>query len=77
MHRLDSGGGHIVTALLVFLVGVALVVGGFDMGREIVAGALGSLWTVLRFKNVDGQVATSVLTGVAGESQTKVTTTTS
>lgn len=75
MDRLDSGGGHIVTALFVFLVGVALVVGGFDMGREIVAGALGSLWTVLRFKNAEGQVATKVETGVIGESQTKVTAT--
>ena len=48
--KLDSGGGHIIVALFVFLVGVGLVVFKFDLGKEIVIGALASLWTALRLK---------------------------
>ena len=45
---LDTAGGHIIVALFVFLVGVSLVCFHQDVGKEVLAGALGSLWTVLR-----------------------------
>jgi uncharacterized membrane protein len=45
---LDTGGGHIAVALFVFLVGVGLLLAHVDVGKEIVVGALASLWTSLR-----------------------------
>ena len=45
---LDSGGGHMLVALFIFLVGVFVVTWNVDLGREIVIGALASLWTALR-----------------------------
>ena len=48
---LDSGGGHITVALFVFLVGVGLLLARIDVGKEIVVGALASLWTSLRNAN--------------------------
>lgn len=51
---LDTGGGHIVVAFLVFLVGVGLLAARVDVGKEIVVGALASLWTSLRNAKRDG-----------------------
>lgn len=48
VEALDTAGGHVLVALFVFLTGVALVVTGFDLGKEITIGALGSLWTAIR-----------------------------
>lgn len=45
---IDTGGGHILVALFIFLVGVALVVCGVPEGKEVMVGALASLWTSLR-----------------------------
>lgn len=45
---LDTGGGHILVAFLVFLVGVGMLFARVDVGKEIVVGALASLWTSLR-----------------------------
>ena len=45
---LDTGGGHILVAFLVFLVGVILLVAHVDVGKDVVVGALASLWTSLR-----------------------------
>jgi hypothetical protein len=45
---IDTGGGHILVALFVFLVGVALVAGHVTDGKEVMIGALASLWTALR-----------------------------
>ena len=47
---LDSPSGHIFCALLIFATGVCLYLKGLDMGKEIMAGALGSLWTLLQVK---------------------------
>lgn len=52
---LDSGGGHILTAFAVFLVGVGLLLAHVDVGKEIVVGALASLWTSLRNAKREGQ----------------------
>ncbi len=52
---LDTGGGHIVVAFLVFLVGVGLLLARVDVGKEIVVGALASLWTSLRNAKREGQ----------------------
>lgn len=46
--QLDTPGGHIVVALLVFLVGVVMIVLKLPKGDEIVAGALACLYTSLR-----------------------------
>lgn len=46
----DTGGGHIIVALFVFLVGVAMSVWGVQEGKEITVGALASLWTSLRIQ---------------------------
>ena len=45
---LDTGGGHILVALFLVLIGVALLIYGHGYGEQIAAGALGSLWTVIR-----------------------------
>lgn len=45
---LDTGGGHILVAFLVFLTGVALLLARIDVGKDVVVGALASLWTSLR-----------------------------
>jgi len=45
---LDTGGGHILVAFLVFLVGVGLLLARVEGGKEVVVGALASLWTSLR-----------------------------
>lgn len=45
---LDTGGGHILVAFLVFLVGVGLLLARVDAGKEIVVDALDSVWTSLR-----------------------------
>jgi len=47
---IDTGGGHILVALFVFLVGVALVMFGVPEGKEVMIGALASLWTALRIQ---------------------------
>ena len=47
---LDSPTGHLVCALLIFATGVLLYVNRFDYGKEIMAGALGSLWTLLQVR---------------------------
>jgi len=52
---LDTGGGHIVVAFLVFLVGVALLLAHVDVGKEVMVGALASLWTSLRNARREGQ----------------------
>jgi hypothetical protein len=52
---IDTGGGHILVALFVFLVGVALVVVGVPEGKEVMIGALASLWTALRVGKQQGQ----------------------
>jgi hypothetical protein len=52
---IDTGGGHILVALLVFLVGVGLLLARVDVGKEIVVGALASLWTSLRNAKREGQ----------------------
>ena len=38
---IDTGGGHILVAFLVFLVGVGLVLARADVGKDIVMGACG------------------------------------
>ena len=43
--RLDTGGGHILVA---FLVGVGLLLARVDVGKDVVVGALASLWISLR-----------------------------
>jgi len=45
---IDRGGGHILVAFLVFLVGMGLLLARVDAGKEIVVGALASMWTSLR-----------------------------
>ncbi len=45
---LDTGAGHILVALFIFLVGVGMIVARIDLGKEVVIGALASLWTRLR-----------------------------
>ena len=45
---LDSPAGHILCVLLIYVTGVALYLRGLDYGKEIMAGALGSLWTLLQ-----------------------------
>jgi hypothetical protein len=52
---IDTGGGHILAAFLVFLVGVGLLLVHIDVGKEIVVGALASLWTSLRNAKREGQ----------------------
>ena len=54
MARLNTPGGHIIVALFIFLVGVCLVLHGADIGKEIVMGALASLWTALRIGGGNG-----------------------
>lgn len=44
----NAGGGDILVAFLVFLVGVLLQLAHADVGKEIVVGALAALWTSLR-----------------------------
>jgi hypothetical protein len=44
----DTGGDQILAAFLVFLVGVGLLLARVDVVKEIVVGALASLWTSLR-----------------------------
>jgi len=39
----------------VFLVGVGLVLARADVGKDIVVGALGSMWTSLRDAKREGQ----------------------
>ena len=46
--QIDSSGGHIVCALLIFFVGASLYALHLDYGKEIMSGALGSLWTLLQ-----------------------------
>ena len=58
MERLNSSGGHIVVALLIFFTGVGLVLRGVDLGKEVTMGALASLWTALRIGGGDGPRAT-------------------
>lgn len=53
LEGLDTGGGHIVVALFVFLVGVLLVVAHVSEGKEVMIGALASLWTSLRIQKRD------------------------
>lgn len=45
---LDSPSGHIVCVFVIFLFGVALYAMKLEYGKEIIAGALGSLWTLLQ-----------------------------
>lgn len=45
---IDSGGGHILVALFVFVIGVILVCFRVTEGKEVMVGSLASLWTVLR-----------------------------
>jgi uncharacterized membrane protein len=52
---IDTGGGHIVVALFIFLVGVGLVVRHVPEGKEVMIGALASLWTALRVGKQQGQ----------------------
>jgi hypothetical protein len=51
---LDTGGGHILVAFLVFLVGVGLLLFRVDAGKDIAVGALASLWTSLRNTKREG-----------------------
>ncbi|HLH04930.1 MAG TPA: hypothetical protein VKX25_19335 [Bryobacteraceae bacterium] len=46
--KLDSPDGHIVCTLVVFAIGCALYAFHYDYGKEVMAGALGSLWTLLQ-----------------------------
>lgn len=48
--KIDSGGGHILVVLAVYLSGVALYLGHIEYGKEVMAGALGSLWTLLQLR---------------------------
>jgi hypothetical protein len=48
LDKLNSGGGHILVALVVFGVGVGLLLAGVAEGKEITVGAMASLWTVMR-----------------------------
>ena len=52
---IDTGGGHILVAFLVFLVGVGLVLARADVGKDIVVGVLASMWTSLRNAKREGQ----------------------
>lgn len=47
-NSVDSPSGHIACTFLIFVVGVGLYVSNHDYGKEIIAGALGSLWTLLQ-----------------------------
>jgi hypothetical protein len=47
---IDTGGGHILVALFVFLVGVGLVLCSVAEGKDVMIGALASLWTALRIQ---------------------------
>ena len=45
---IDTGGGHILVALFIFVVGVVLVACNVPKGEDVIVGALGSLYTSLR-----------------------------
>ncbi len=47
---LDSPSGHILCGLLIFAAGICLYLKGLDYGKEVMAGALGSLWTLLQVR---------------------------
>lgn len=47
---LDTPTGHIVSLLIIFGTGVGLYATGYDYGKEIIAGALGALWTLLQIR---------------------------
>lgn len=51
MKWVDSSHGHILCAFAVFVIGVALYASNYDYGKEIMSGALGSLWTLLQLRS--------------------------
>ncbi len=51
---LDTPSGHIVVTLILLMVGVVMQVCHIPQGSEISAGALASLYTVLRFNPPGG-----------------------
>ncbi len=55
LDKLDTGGGHIAVALFVFLVGVAMVSCHVTDGKEVMVGALASMWTALRTRSSNQQ----------------------
>jgi hypothetical protein len=46
--KLDSPDGHIACTLIVFAIGCVLYACHYEYGKEVMAGALGSLWTLLQ-----------------------------
>lgn len=48
--KIDTGGGHILVVLAIYISGVALYLGHVEYGKEVMAGALGSLWTLLQLR---------------------------
>jgi hypothetical protein len=72
--NLDSPAGHLFVVLVIFFTGIVLlVVFKQDYGKEVTAGALGSLWTLLRQQKPDG--ASSLKTTlVSGDQTTSATT---
>lgn len=45
---IDTGSGHIAVSLFVFSVGVAMLRYKMPEGKEVIVGALASLWTAIR-----------------------------
>ena len=50
INALDCGGGHIIVALFVFVVGIGMVAFRLPKGEDVIVGALASLWTSLQTK---------------------------
>ena len=68
---IDSAAGHIVCALLIFVVGAGLYATHYDYGKEVMAGALGSLWTLLQIH----KGGTNIQPGVVNQAETITMTT--
>jgi hypothetical protein len=68
LEQVDSTPGHILCAMFIFLVGVALYASRLDYGKEIMAGALGSLWTLLQLRK-------NIQPGVVNQAETITMTT--
>jgi hypothetical protein len=66
LESLDTSSGHIACVLLIFLVGVLLYALRLDYGKEVMAGALGSLWTLLQVH----KGGTNIQPGVVNQAET-------
>jgi len=66
MNSLDSPGGHILITLMIFATGIVMYIKGIEYGKEISAGALGSLWTLLQTRRTGQQILNQGATIVQG-----------